>query len=209
MMSMWPFLAARCRGLVPLGSVVSPGRGSSKAAHMLLFRSSWTTLRRGQRRGARTWGGRLQACLPSPTPGGKTEQMESHPALWGHLPRRGRTHKPGPGASSPSCPPCTDWTGAVAAFRTVGPQGAVSLEGGRWAGTARARALPTPTLRRPLPHHSDRAGLPGAEGCGPRQTGCSPPSPPSAPASWAPSGPARPHSAVAACLGVGRGPVGS
>lgn len=43
MMSMWPFLAARCRGLVPLGSVVSPGLGSSSAAHMLLFRSSWTT----------------------------------------------------------------------------------------------------------------------------------------------------------------------
>lgn len=43
MMSMWPFLAARCKGLVPLGSVVSPGLGSSSAAHMLLFRSSWTT----------------------------------------------------------------------------------------------------------------------------------------------------------------------
>lgn len=43
MMSMWPFLAARCRGLVPLGSVASPGLGSSSAAHMLLFRSSWTT----------------------------------------------------------------------------------------------------------------------------------------------------------------------
>lgn len=40
---MWPFLAARCRGLVPLGSVASPGLGSSSAAHMLLFRSSWTT----------------------------------------------------------------------------------------------------------------------------------------------------------------------
>ena len=47
MMSMWPFLAARCRGLVPLGSVVSPGRGSSKAVHMLLLRSNWTTWREG------------------------------------------------------------------------------------------------------------------------------------------------------------------
>lgn len=47
MMSMWPFLAARCKGLVPLGSVVSPGRGSSKAVHMLLLRSSWTTLKKG------------------------------------------------------------------------------------------------------------------------------------------------------------------
>lgn len=47
MMSMWPFLAARCKGLVPLGSVVSPGRGSSKAVHMLLLRSSWTTLKEG------------------------------------------------------------------------------------------------------------------------------------------------------------------
>lgn len=47
MMSIWPFLAARCRGLVPLGSVASPGRGSSKAAHMLLLRSNWTTWREG------------------------------------------------------------------------------------------------------------------------------------------------------------------
>lgn len=45
MMSMWPFLAARWSGLVPLGSVESPGLGSSRAAHMLLFRSSWTTCR--------------------------------------------------------------------------------------------------------------------------------------------------------------------
>lgn len=43
MMSMWPFLAAWCRGLVLLGSVVSPGLGSSKAALMLLLSSSWTT----------------------------------------------------------------------------------------------------------------------------------------------------------------------
>lgn len=49
MMSMWPFLAAKCKGLVPLGSVVSPGRGSSKAAHMLLLRSSWTTLMEGSK----------------------------------------------------------------------------------------------------------------------------------------------------------------
>lgn len=47
MMSIWPFLAARCKGLVPLGSVVSPGRGSSKAAHMLLLSSSWTTWKEG------------------------------------------------------------------------------------------------------------------------------------------------------------------
>ena len=45
MIPMWPFLAARGRGLVPLGSVASPGRGSSKAAHMLLLRSSWTPLK--------------------------------------------------------------------------------------------------------------------------------------------------------------------
>lgn len=43
MMSMCPFLAARWRGDVPLGSVVSPFLGSSKAAHMLLDSSNWTT----------------------------------------------------------------------------------------------------------------------------------------------------------------------
>lgn len=42
-MSMCPFFAARCKGLVPFGSVMSPGLGSSKAAHMLLFKSSCTT----------------------------------------------------------------------------------------------------------------------------------------------------------------------
>lgn len=62
-----------------------------------------------------------------------------------------------------------------------------------------------PPLRWTSPRHSDRAGLPGGGGCGPRPMGCSPPSPPLAPASWAPSDPARPHSAVAACLGAGRG----
>lgn len=43
MMSMCPFLAARCRGDVPLGSVVSPFLGSSRAAHMLLDNNNWTT----------------------------------------------------------------------------------------------------------------------------------------------------------------------
>ena len=43
MMSMCPFLAARCSGDVPLGSVESPGFGSSSAAHILLLSSSWTT----------------------------------------------------------------------------------------------------------------------------------------------------------------------
>lgn len=45
MMSMCPFLAARCSGLVPLGSVESPGLASNRAAHMLLLSSSWTTCR--------------------------------------------------------------------------------------------------------------------------------------------------------------------
>ncbi len=43
MMSMCPFLAARWRGDVPLGSVVSPFLGSSRAAHMLLDSNNWTT----------------------------------------------------------------------------------------------------------------------------------------------------------------------
>lgn len=45
-MSMCPFLAAKCRGDVPLGSVVSPFLGSSKAAHMLLDNNNCTTYTR-------------------------------------------------------------------------------------------------------------------------------------------------------------------
>lgn len=63
MMSMWPFLAARCRGLVPLGSVASPGLGSSSAAHMLLFRSSWTTWLSKHRRSRAARVARLPAPL--------------------------------------------------------------------------------------------------------------------------------------------------
>lgn len=43
MMSMCPFLAAKWRGDVPLGSVVSPFLGSSKAAHILLDNNNCTT----------------------------------------------------------------------------------------------------------------------------------------------------------------------
>lgn len=50
MMSMCPFLAARCRGLVPLGSVMSPSLGSRRATHMLLLKSSCTTWREPQER---------------------------------------------------------------------------------------------------------------------------------------------------------------
>ena len=128
----------------------------------------------------------------------KTEQMESHSAPRGDLPRRGQTRRPGPGASCPSCPPCRGWTGAAAAFRTAGATGTV-----RPGGSVRL-LLPQAPCRpqgQSLPHHSDRAGPPSAGGCGPRRTGCSPLSPPSAPASWAPSGPARPRSAEAAGLG--------
>lgn len=57
MMSICPFLAARWRGDVPLGSVVSPFFGSSKAAHMLLDKSSCTTW--SQRRG----GEHVSTCL--------------------------------------------------------------------------------------------------------------------------------------------------
>lgn len=79
-MSIWPFLAARCRGLVPLGSVVSPGLGSSKAAHMLLLSSSWTTLKEGRKiRVGWSW---LGATL-APPQGRTGRRCLAHP--WGKL----------------------------------------------------------------------------------------------------------------------------
>jgi hypothetical protein len=53
------------------------------------------------------------------------------------------------------------------------------------------------------PRRSDHAELRGAEECDPHQMERSLPSRPSAPASWAPSGPARLHSARVAFLGAG------
>lgn len=177
-----------------MGSVASPGRGSSKAAHMLLLRSSWTTLKGDPEMG---WGG-CRCDPPTPTTG--ENGADGAPLRpWADLPRHGRTHRRGPGVSSPSCPPCTGWTGAGAASQTVGTKGAVGPEAG---GT---RCPRRPVGRGALPRRSAHAGPPSAGGCGLHPTGCSLPSPPSAPASWAPSGPARPHSAAAACLGEGRG----
>lgn len=185
-----------------MGSVASPGRGSSKAAHMLLLRSNWTTWREGSG-GGRKRGGGSRPYPPLPPLLGAAGHREPHSALWGDLPRRGRTHRPGLGASSRSCPPCTGWTGAAAASLTAGPRDALSPPGGQGSPRPGAPASVPHAPGCSSPHHSDRAGLPGAEGCGPRQMGCSPPSLPSAPASWAPSGPATPRSAAAACLGAG------
>lgn len=105
MMSICPFFAARCSGDVPFGSVVSPFLGSSKAAHILLDSSSWTTCRRT----------RPSGLFPHYRLLTEGEEKINESAF---LPRLCQTRMPGPEASSLHCPRCTGWTGAAAASQT-------------------------------------------------------------------------------------------
>lgn len=104
MMSMCPFLAARCSGDVPLGSVVSPFLGSSKAAHMLLDSNNWTTLHTHKQREDKQL---IVALLLTNTDWNRR-----------FLPQLCRTHRPGPEGFSLRYPRCTGWTGAAAASQT-------------------------------------------------------------------------------------------
>lgn len=104
MMSMCPFLAARCSGDVPLGSVVSPFLGSSKAAHMLLDSNNWTTLHTHKQRENKQ---HIVAILLTNTDWNRR-----------FLPQLCRTHRPGPEGFSLRYPRCTGWTGAAAASQT-------------------------------------------------------------------------------------------
>lgn len=189
-----------------MGSVASPGRGSSKAAHMLLLRSNWTTLREGPEKGGPGSGAEGHGGV-SPLPpllggsGGRPSPTQPSERL---TPTRPNSQARSRGVF----PELSTMHGLDWCCSSISDYGATARgQHPRWRwGPCRPGTLPPGGC--PLPRRSGRAGLPGAEGCGPRPTGCSPLSPPSAPASWAPSAPARPHSAAAACLGTGGGSGG-
>lgn len=101
-MSMCPFLAARWRGLMPLGS---DGFGSNIAAHILLLRRSWTTYNthtHTQRN--------LLAQLGWPW---KSALIKRN---W---PRRVRIRRPGPEGFFQRDLWCRGWTGAATASHST------------------------------------------------------------------------------------------
>lgn len=118
MMSMCPFLAARCSGLVPLGSVESPGLASNRAAHMLLLSSSWTTCRANRWPYTHTEANYWQK-----------NRKKDIKIIWHYQkknkktacdsPQLGQIHKPSPMESSQHCPLCRGLTGAAEASQTV------------------------------------------------------------------------------------------
>jgi hypothetical protein len=123
-------------GAIGVGSVPWPGLQQGRAH--VAAQQQLDHLKGGVRVG-RTWLG----ATPDHTQG-KEDRQESCLAPQGDLPRRGRTHRPGPGASSPSCPPCTGWTGAAAASQTAGPG-----HGQSWVSPVSSTLPATPTR----PHH--------------------------------------------------------
>lgn len=80
----------------------------------------------------------LQVCPDSRLGRGKQNRWSASQLL-GDLPQRGRTHRPSPEVSCPSCLPCTGWTGAAGASQTAGPTGHSQPQG-----VCQAHASPAP-----------------------------------------------------------------